>query len=122
MFRFTKRIASEADKTLINEFRVIIDELEKSILQQLKDIDMAATPKISFNDTILIDKWKDLEFNTKPLGLDLVNDKLVVWGSDFYSYNDRDKQIKASEIKNLKVIKLYNKDFILIVHPYYIDI
>lgn len=56
------------------------------------------------------------------MGLDLVNDKLMIWGNDFYNYDSRDKQVKTSEILYLKSIKLYDKDYLLIVHKDYIDI
>lgn len=69
-----------------------------------------------------IEKTKSLELDSKPMGLDIVNDKLMIWGKDFYNYDGRDKQVKTAEIIQMKSIKLYEKDYLLIVHKEYIDI
>lgn len=65
---------------------------------------------------------KNLELDSKPLGLDTVNDKLIIWGNDFYNYDGRDKQVKTSEILHMKSIKLYEKGYLLIIHKDYLDI
>lgn len=88
----------------------------------MKETEINQTTKIAFNDNLVIEKVKGIEFDSKPLGLDLVNDKLIIWGNDFYNYDSRDKQVKTSEILYLKSIRLYDKDYLLIVHKDYIDI
>jgi hypothetical protein len=66
------------------------------MLLSIKDIEVPQVAKIPFTDMMVIEKIKNIEIDSKPLGLDLVNDKLLVWGKDFCNYDGRDKQVKTS--------------------------
>lgn len=37
-----------------------------------------------------------MEFESKPAGLDFIDNKLLIWGKDFYSYDGRNNQAKTS--------------------------